>query len=232
MVEDSAGNALLTASQLVVGHGEHPVCAPVDLALAPGRALGVVGANGAGKSTLLQTLVGLLPPLAGTVAFGGADVDERRADFRRDVASVLDDEAFFPSVTGREHLLLTARGHGVVDPDAVVEAEVTVFGLAGRADALPSQVSSGQRRRLALAAAFVRPARLTVLDEPERRLDAGMRGRLAERLARRRDAGGAVLFACHDADFLAALADDVLLLDDAACVLLEPDAAAALLPTL
>lgn len=223
---------LLAAEALEVGYGGAPVCAPVDLDLPPGSALGLIGANGAGKSTLLQSLVGLLAPLAGQVTFAGQPVDERRADFRRAVATVLDDDAFFPSLTGREHLLLTARGHGVRDPETVVAAEVDAFGLTDRIDALPSQLSSGQRRRLALATALVRPARLVVLDEPERRLDAGMRHRLARRLALLRDDGAAVLFACHDADFLRAVADQVLLLDDDACRLLDPDEAADVLPAL
>ena len=217
---------LLVAEALSVGHGSTPVCAPVDLRLAPGRALAVVGPNGSGKSTLLRTLVGLLEPLAGTVTFAGAPVDERVAAFRRVVAAVLDDDAFFVSLTGREHLLLTARGHGVAAPEEVVDAEVAAFGLGERADALPSALSSGQRRRLALAAAFVRPARLLVLDEPERRLDAGMRARLAARLAALRDAGTAVLLASHDADVVGTVADQVLAVEDDACRLLDPAAAA------
>jgi ABC-2 type transport system ATP-binding protein len=217
---------LLVAEALSVGHGSTPVCAPVDLRLAPGHALAVVGPNGSGKSTLLRTLVGLLEPLAGTVTFDGAPVDEREAAFRRDVAAVLDDDAFFVSLTGREHLLLTARGHGVAVPEEAVDAEVAAFGLGERADALPSALSSGQRRRLALAAAFVRPARLLVLDEPERRLDAGMRARLAARLAALRDAGTAVLLASHDADVVGTVADQVLVVDDDACRLLDPAAAA------
>ncbi|WP_029433279.1 ABC transporter ATP-binding protein [Blastococcus sp. URHD0036] len=219
--------ALLTATGLVVGHGDSAACAPVTLALLPGRALAVVGPNGAGKSTVLQTLVGLLPALDGEAEFDGQPVDERRAQYRRDVVAVLDEDAFFPSLTGREHLLLTARGHGVGDAEDVVDREIAAFGLAERADALPSALSSGQRRRLALAAAFVRPARLMVLDEPERRLDAAMRTTLAERLATRRDDGAAVLFASHDAAVVAAVADDVLLVGDEECRLLPPDAAAA-----
>ncbi|HJX43783.1 MAG TPA: ABC transporter ATP-binding protein, partial [Geodermatophilus sp.] len=66
-------------------------------------------------------------------------MDERQADFRRDVACVLDDEAFFPSLTAREHLLLTARGHGAADAAAVVDAEVAAFRIANRVDALPSR---------------------------------------------------------------------------------------------
>jgi ABC-2 type transport system ATP-binding protein len=224
MPEDPEPPALLSADDLVVGHDDVPACAPVTLRLAPGSALALIGPNGAGKSTLLHTLVGLLEPLAGTVAFDGETVDERRSSFRRDVAQVLDDDAFFPSLTGREHLLLTARGHGVVDAHDVVAAELAAFGVEGRADALPSQLSSGQRRRLALAAAFVRPARLLVLDEPERRLDAEMRRTLAERVAAERGRGLAVLFASHDAAFVATVADEALLLADDECLLLPPHA--------
>jgi ABC-type multidrug transport system ATPase subunit len=201
----------------------------VTLSVDIGSAVALVGPNGAGKSTVLQTLVGLLPPLAGTVHFAGRAVDERDGDFRRAVAGVLDDDAFFPSLTGEEHLLLTARGHGVVDAEQVVAAELAAFGLAERAGALPSALSSGQRRRLALAGALVRPAQLLVLDEPERRLDTAMRRTLAERLAAVVDAGGTVLFASHDPAFIGTLADRVLLVRDDECSVVAPDDAVAAL---
>jgi ABC-2 type transport system ATP-binding protein len=217
---------LLAADDLVVGHEGVASCAPVTMRLQAGAALALIGPNGAGKSTLLHTLVGLLAPVAGTSQYDGEPVDERKAAFRRDVAQVLDDDAFFPSLTGREHLLLTARGHGVPDADEVVAAELAAFGIEDRADALPSRLSSGQRRRLALAAAFVRPARLLVLDEPERRLDTLMREALAQRVAAERDAGLAVLFASHDPAFVGTVADGALLLSEEECRLLPPDAAA------
>jgi ABC-2 type transport system ATP-binding protein len=211
---------LVSADDLVVGHDDVAACAPVTLRLAPGSAMALIGPNGAGKSTLLQTLVGLLAPLDGAVCFDGEPVDERLASFRRDVAQVLDDDAFFPSLTGREHLLLTARGHGVVDAEETVARELATFGIEDRADALPSRLSSGQRRRLALAAAFVRPARLLVLDEPERRLDTEMRSALAERVATERDRGLTVLFASHDVAFVGTVADEAMLLTEEKCRLL------------
>jgi ABC-type multidrug transport system ATPase subunit len=197
--------------------------------VAPGSAVALVGPNGAGKSTVLQTMVGVLPPLAGSVRFAGEPVDERDADFRRAVAGVLDDDAFFPSLTGAEHLLLTARAHGVPDAERVVAEQLAAFGLTERAGALPPELSSGQRRRLALAGALVRPARLLVLDEPERRLDTAMRRTLADRLAALVDAGVAVLFASHDPAFVGTLADRVLLVGDDDCPVVDPgDALAAL----
>jgi ABC-2 type transport system ATP-binding protein len=218
---------LLAAEDLSVGYGAEPVCAPVTLEVHPGSAVGLVGPNGAGKSTVLQTMVGLLPPLAGTVSFAGQPVDERSAEFRRAVAGVLDDDAFFPSLTGAEHLLLTARAHGVADAEAVVAAELAAFGLGDRAGALPSALSSGQRRRLALAGALVRPAQVLVLDEPERRLDTAMRRTLADRLAALVAAGGTVLFATHDPALLGTLADTVLVVGDDECRLVTPADAVA-----
>src|SRR3954447_9320974 len=209
-----SADVLLSAHAVAAGHGDVQVCAPVTLRVPAGRAVALVGPNGAGKSTVLQTLVGLLPALDGEVRFGNGPVDERQAAFRRAVAQVLDDEAFFPSLTAREHLLLTARGHGVAEADDVVETELAAFGLTDRADALPRNLSSGQRRRLALAAAFVRPARLLVLDEPERRLDTAMRDTLAMRLGSARAAGQAVLFASHDANVVRSVAEAAILLDD------------------
>ena len=218
---------LLAAADLSVGYGGEPVCAPVTLEVAAGSAVGLVGPNGAGKSTVLQTMVGLLPPLAGTVSFAGQPVDERSAEFRRAVAGVLDDDAFFPSLTGAEHLLLTARAHGVADAEAVVAAELDAFGLGDRAGALPSALSSGQRRRLALAGALVRPAQVLVLDEPERRLDTAMRRTLADRLAALVADGGTVLFATHDPALLATLADVVLVVGDDECRLVAAEDAVA-----
>jgi ABC-type multidrug transport system ATPase subunit len=224
-----AKTGLLEVHDLSVGYGGEAVCAPVTVSVQAGTALGVIGPNGAGKSTVLQTLVGLLPAIGGTVEFDGRPVDEREAAFRRDVVTVLDDDAFFPSLTGAEHLLLTARGHGVADADRVVADEVDEFGLTERAHALPSALSSGQRRRLALAAAFVRPARLMVLDEPERRLDAQMRRQLAARIAADVAEGLTVVFASHDAEFLSTLARRVLVVDDDACTVVSPKAAVAML---
>jgi ABC-2 type transport system ATP-binding protein len=218
-----AAAPLRSARDLVAGHEGVQVCAPVSVQVLPATALALIGPNGVGKSTVLHTLVGLLPSIAGAVDFDGEPVDERRSSFRRHVAQVLDDDAFFPSLTAREHLVLTARGHGVADAEAAVDAELAAFGIADRGDALPTKLSSGQRRRLALAAAFVRPARLMVLDEPERRLDADMRSTLAERLADRRDDGLAVLFASHDPAFVQTVADRALLLGDEQCRSLPPD---------
>ncbi|MBD7918062.1 ABC transporter ATP-binding protein [Cellulomonas sp. Sa3CUA2] len=211
---------------LQVGYGAAPVCAPVSFTIDEGQALALVGANGSGKSTVLKTVLGLLEPLVGSVEVLGRPVDERETWFRREVSSVLDDDAYFPALTVSEHLYLTARGHGVLGAQDEVEVLLEEFGLADHARATPVSLSSGQRRRLLLAAGFARPRSLLVLDEPEQRLDQRMRARLADRLRAEREAGGAVLLATHDPDLVAAVCTRAVHVADDRSRVLSPAEAA------
>jgi ABC-2 type transport system ATP-binding protein len=119
--------------------------------------------DGSGKSTVLRTVLGLLAPVSGRVEVLGRAVDERDRRFRAGVAGVLDADAYFPGLTTREHLVLTARGFGVPEAGRVVDEVLEVFGIAHQSDTVPEALSSGQRRRLLLAAGFVRPRELLVL---------------------------------------------------------------------
>ena len=205
---------VVRAHDLLVGYGGAPVCAPVTFTLHPGRALALVGPNGSGKSTVLRAVIGLIEPAGGTLTVLGRAVDERAAAFRAAVSSVLDDDAYFPSLSVAEHLYLVARGHGVLDAWDRVEELLDEFGLADHAASLPVSLSSGQRRRLLLAAGFARPRSLLVLDEPEQRLDRRMLAALTDRLLAEKAAGGAVLMASHDPELVHAVADRALHLDD------------------
>ncbi|MDU0347335.1 ABC transporter ATP-binding protein, partial [Actinomyces sp. MRS3W] len=167
----TGGQSLVAAHDLSVGYGDHAVCAPASFSLRPGQVLALVGVNGAGKSTLLRTCLGLLPSVDGEVTLLGRVPDPRSARQRRAVARDLGEESFFPALTVAEHLALVCYGHGVEDSQETVDALLEEFDLAEAAHILPDELSSGQRRRLALAAVLARPRRLLVLDEPEQRLD-------------------------------------------------------------
>ncbi len=221
---------VVRAVGLTVGYAGAPVCAPVSFTLPAGRILALVGPNGAGKSTVLRAVLGLLAPLSGSVQVLGRAVDERAVAYRAQVASVLDDDAWFPALTVAEHLYLTARGHGVADAEDEVDDLLEEFGLVEQSHSLPTALSSGQRRRLLLAAGLVRPRSLLVLDEPEQRLDVAMRGHLADRLVAEKKAGGSVLLATHDPQLLAAVADRAVLVGDTSGTMSVPDAVAALQP--
>jgi ABC-type multidrug transport system ATPase subunit len=129
---------------------------------------------------------------------------------------VLDDIDFFPDLSVAEHLALLAYAHGAGPADTVgdaVEAVLTDLGLAEVRDQLPPTLSSGQRRRMALAGCFVRPRRLLVLDEPEQRLDVAGRKWLIDRLLQEKEDGTAIVFASHDEDIVDEVADYHLLFE-------------------
>jgi len=221
---------VVRAVNLTVGYSGAAVCAPVSFSLPAGKILGLVGPNGSGKSTVLRAVLGLIEPISGSVQVLGRPVDERAVAYRAQVASVLDDDAWFPALTVAEHLYLTARGHGVADAEEEVDDLLDEFGLVEHSNALPTALSSGQRRRLLLAAGLVRPRSLLVLDEPEQRLDVAMRGHLADRLVAEKKAGGAVLLATHDPQLLAAVADRAVLVGDTSGSLSVAEAVDALQP--
>ena len=206
--------AVLEADRLLVGYAGTPVCGEVSGVVGPGEVLAVVGFNGAGKSTVVRTLAGRQAPLAGEVRVHALPVMPDAVLFRRQVAAVFDEDVFFPSLTVREHLLLVARGHSLASPEDAVDAELNFFGLSERSHAVPDALSSGQRRRLLLAAGFIRPSSLLILDEPEQRLDPVMRDALAHRIQQRADAGSAVVLVTHDPRLLVQTATTCLVIDD------------------
>ena len=169
-----------------------------DLEVRTGEAVALTGRNGAGKSTLLRCLVGADRPDDGTVEVCGNKMAETSPQIRRDVATVIDDLDFFPDLSVVEHLDLLARAHGIEDPDEVVDEVLEEVQLVPQSGQLPGTLSSGQRRRLALATAFVRPRRLLILDEPEQRLDTEGVAWLAARLKSERAQGLAIVFASHE----------------------------------
>ncbi|MFJ6535754.1 ATP-binding cassette domain-containing protein [Paenarthrobacter sp. NPDC091711] len=205
---------VLEAEGLVVGYAGAPVCGEVSATVDAGEVLGIVGVNGAGKSTVARTIAGRQAALAGDVKVHGLFIDPDAVPFRRQVSAVFDDDLFFPSLTVREHLLLIARGHSLKDPEARVEEELEFFGLMGRSHAIPDALSSGQRRRLLLAAGLIRPSSLLILDEPEQRLDPQMRVALGERIAEHAKDGGAVVLVTHDPQLLLSTASTCLVIDE------------------
>jgi energy-coupling factor transport system ATP-binding protein len=162
----------------------------VDLAIAPGERVALMGRNGAGKSTLLRHAAGLMAPTRGKVKASGR------------VALLLQDP--------NDYLL-----HERVGDEASVEA-LRAVGLEHVVDRHPRDLSGGQRQRLALAIVLDGPARAAVigLDEPTRGMDRAAKGALCERLRGLADDGAAVIVATHDPEFAAEVADRVVLLAD------------------
>jgi ABC-type multidrug transport system ATPase subunit len=189
---------VLKVSKLSKAYGSHAIISDFSLEVWPGDAVALTGRNGAGKSTILRCLVGADKADGGTIEICGNRLRESDPAVRRDMATVIDDLDFFPDLSVVEHLDLLARAHGLPDAEGAVDDVLHEVQLVAQSGQLPGTLSSGQRRRLALATAFVRPRKLLILDEPEQRLDVEGVEWLAQRLKAEREAGLAIVMASHE----------------------------------
>jgi ABC-type multidrug transport system ATPase subunit len=189
---------VLKVSKLSKAYGSHAIISDFSLEVWPGDAVALTGRNGAGKSTILRCLVGADKVDGGTIEICGNRLRESDPNVRRDMATVIDDLDFFPDLSVVEHLDLLARAHGLPDAEGAVDDVLHEVQLVAQSGQLPGTLSSGQRRRLALATAFVRPRKLLILDEPEQRLDVEGVQWLAQRLKAEREAGLAIVMASHE----------------------------------
>jgi ABC-type multidrug transport system ATPase subunit len=189
-------------SGLVVGYGSTPVLTGVDLVVPAGGGVCVTGENGIGKSTLLRCVSGLQQPDDGEILVLGGTPGST-PDFWRAVVTTVEPPTWYPGLTTREHAELVCRAHGQDPQAAGIDEALDRFGLAGHRDAIPPSLSSGQKQRLTLAIALLRPSSLLILDEPEQRLDRDGRLLVAELLADYLKTGGSILMASHDDAFAA-----------------------------
>jgi len=208
---------LLSLTGVSRSYGERVALRPLDLALAAGRCIAVMGANGSGKSTLLRIAAGRDAPSTGHVIYAGRVMSQDDLVVRTEIAVVGDMVSAYPDLTVREHLELVAVAHGAGrDRDELVDRALAECRLDDHGSALPGSLSSGQLQALHLATMLVRPRRLMVLDEPEQRLDPARRRWLGELLHAEKQAGAAVLMATHHVELAAAAADHVLVLSEGA----------------
>ena len=183
---------MLRAEALACLRGERVVFADLSFSVAAGDAVLLVGANGAGKSSRLRVLAGLLSPLEGRLLWDGAEALADRAAHARRLRYIGHGDALKPALTAAENLAFYARLWG-----GQVAPALAALGLAELAG-LPARVlSSGQKRRLALARLALAPAPLWLLDEPTVGLDSASVERPGALLATHRAAGGMVLAATH-----------------------------------
>ena len=187
---------------LVVGYDGHAVVGGIDLSLAPGRWLAVIGTNGSGKSTLLRTIAGLIPPVAGTLQVQGCDPGARGVGVS--YLSQSHEQGFLLPIRARDVVRMgrwPARGltgRLRADDDALVDGAMHAMGIHDLADMPLGMLSGGQCQRVHLAQAVCRDAGLLLLDEPTAGLDAASRERYLFLMDAQRARGAAIVTATHD----------------------------------
>ncbi|HLS77730.1 MAG TPA: ABC transporter ATP-binding protein [Nocardia sp.] len=202
MATDTRGLNVVGARGLSRGFGDRTVLREIDLEIARGEFVALLGRSGSGKSTLLRALAELDDNVTGS---GELHVPAERA-------VVFQDSRLLPWTRVLDNVILGLDGKDAAERGKAALAEV---GLAGREQAWPRELSGGEQQRVALARSLVREPKLLLADEPFGALDALTRIRmhvlLQDLCAKHKPA---VLLVTHDVDEAVVLADRVLVLDE------------------
>ncbi|MCI2957676.1 ATP-binding cassette domain-containing protein [Agromyces atrinae] len=182
----------------------------ISFTVEQGETVGLVGPNGAGKSTLLKSLIGAIRPTAGAVRIRGSRITELPAPGRT-VGFVLDPDGLTPGLSVLTALRLEARALGV--DRVAVDRALERHGVADLGRRRVGNLSTGQRRRVALAAATLASPGILVLDEPTNGLDIEAVIDLRTHLVARRAEGLTTLVSSHDLGELTRLVDRVVVVN-------------------
>jgi len=159
----------------------------IDLSIAAGESVGVIGPSGSGKSTMMMVIAGLERLTGGTVAVAGQDLaaldEDALARFRRaNVGIVFQAFHLIPTMSALENVAVPLEFAGKADAFDVARESLETVGLGHRLDHYPSQLSGGEQQRVAIARAFAPQPRLLLADEPTGNLDGETGGSIIETL--------------------------------------------------
>ncbi len=203
-------------------YGERHILKGVSLTVNTGEIMAVMGGSGSGKSTLLRHLLGLNRPTSGTVRLLGKDINTISElefhELRRDMGVAFQGGALFGSMTVGENVMLPLREHTRLKESTMrimSRMKLEVVNLAGFEDLMPSELSGGMIKRVALARAVVMDPKLLFFDEPSAGLDPVVAAELDELILKLREAMKiTIVVVSHELESIYTIADRVIILDD------------------
>ncbi len=200
---------------LVKRFGDVTVVQQLDLAVASGEFVVLLGESGCGKSTTLRMVAGLEAVTEGQVLIGGRDVTNAHP-MARDIAMVFQNYALYPHMDVGQNMSFALRlaGRPQADIDAKVATAAKVLNIEHLLKRKPKELSGGQRQRVAIGRAIVREPQVFLFDEPLSNLDAKLRGHMRAELAMLHERlGKTTLYVTHDQVEAMTLADRIVIFD-------------------
>jgi len=214
-MHDQWPRELLRVEALDTGYGPVQVLRSIDLRVAAGEILGLLGANGSGKSTLLRAITGQLPLWAGKVMITGIDLAAAPVRAKAKFGYAVDAADLPPTLTGMQYLELTASIKGCGPTDWPADGILELLSLSAYANQLIGECSFGTRVKFAISAALLGSPPLLILDESLNGLDPVASWRV-KRLLRDLTRSGqhGVILSTHQLETVAALCDTAVLLSE------------------
>ncbi|NDW06438.1 ABC transporter ATP-binding protein [Jiella pacifica] len=207
--------ATVEISRLKKAYGKVEVIHDVDLSIAEGEFVSLIGASGCGKSTLLRMIAGLEPITGGEISLDGRVINAV-APKDRDIAMVFQNYALYPHLTVAENMGFSLRLRNVAKADIApaVRQAADLLGLAPYLGRYPKELSGGQRQRVAMGRAIVRQPQVFLFDEPLSNLDAKLRVQMRSEIRTlQKRLGTTLIYVTHDQIEAMTMSDKVVVLN-------------------
>jgi branched-chain amino acid transport system ATP-binding protein len=207
-------SAVLETEGLSVSFGGVHALVDVELAVPPGKLVGLIGPNGAGKTTFIDAISGFVG-CRGRIRLGGRDISRARPHVRakQGLARTWQSIELFDDLTVQENLEVANRPGGGSVSAAAAQEVLERLGLDGVSEAMPSDLSQGQRKLVGVARALASEPQLVCMDEPAAGLDTGESEALGRRLRGSVDESMAMLLVDHDMGLVLGVSDYVYVLE-------------------
>jgi polar amino acid transport system ATP-binding protein len=210
-------SALLSIKGLHKSFGRNEVLKGIDLDVAEGEVVALIGASGSGKSTLLRCINRLEIPTSGTISFRGETVTAENANkVRREIGMVFQRFNLFPHITALQNISLAPRKVLGIDSETAekdARALLEQVKLTAKADSFPGELSGGQQQRVAIARALGLKPKVMLFDEPTSALDPELVGEVLEVMRDLAKSGMTMIVATHEMGFAREVAHRVIFLD-------------------
>jgi glutamate transport system ATP-binding protein len=213
---------VVTLRGVTKSFGDHVVLKDIDLDVAPGEVVAIIGPSGSGKSTLCRTINRLETIDSGEITVDGRPLPaegRELARLRADVGMVFQAFNLFAHMSVLDNLVFApvkVRGLGREDARRRARQLLDRVGLANKETAMPAQLSGGQQQRVAIARALAMEPKIMLFDEPTSALDPEMVGEVLEVMRDLATSGMTMMVVTHEMGFAKATADRVIFLADGA----------------